>query len=63
MPLFDTLGFTMNLERAYKKIHRIHVTGNSPQLIDLKKEISHLSTASALFSHEYSFPLNNIFMV
>lgn len=39
MPLFDTHGFTRHLERGFKQIWDIYISGEKPQLIDLKVNI------------------------
>ncbi|MBF0302868.1 MAG: tetratricopeptide repeat protein [Desulfamplus sp.] len=36
MPLFDTEGFTRHLERGFKQIWDIYISGGKPQIIDLK---------------------------
>ena len=61
-PLFDTWGFTMNLEKAYKSIWHSFSSGEKPCLLDLKKDITRLSTAGALNAHEYGFPVSTIAM-
>lgn len=62
MPLFDTLGFTLNIERAYKKIWNFYISGQNPELIDLKENMDKLRTASGLYGQEYDFPLEQISM-
>ncbi|MBF0200226.1 MAG: tetratricopeptide repeat protein [Desulfamplus sp.] len=60
MPLFDTHGFTLNLERAYIKIFERYLSGKSPALIDLKEDISSLYTAPSLFHHQYESSITRI---
>jgi len=60
MPLFDTLGFTLNLERAFKKVWESHISGKKPQPIDLKQDMNQLRCASALYCQEYDSPLRRI---
>lgn len=60
MPLFDTFGFTLNLEKGFKKIWAIHTSGERPRLIDLKEDMEQLTTTSQLYTHEYDFPVQSI---
>nr|WP_281255693.1 tetratricopeptide repeat protein [Desulfamplus magnetovallimortis] len=62
-PLFDTLGFTLNLERAYIKIFERYLSGKTPELIDLKEDMCKLHTSPALFPHQYDSSINHIEMM
>ena len=59
-PLFDTLGFTLNFEKALKMIWQNHCQNDPPQLLDLKEEIKTLSTATALYPHEYGASIRKL---
>lgn len=61
-PLFDTYGFTLNLEKAYLKIYENFCNGKAPQLIDLKENILDVLTAPSLFSHQYGSAISHIAM-
>ncbi|MBF0230554.1 MAG: tetratricopeptide repeat protein [Desulfamplus sp.] len=39
MPLFNTEGFTRHLERGFRKIWDVYVTGEKPQIVDLKENM------------------------
>ena len=61
-PLFDTFGFTLNLEKAYKKIYRRYLDTSPPQLVDLKEDIKTLTTSPSLFNHQYGSTVTTISM-
>ncbi len=61
-PLFDTWGFTLNLEKAYKNIWNRYLSGKKPRLLDMKQNITRLSTSGSINTHEYDFPVSCIDM-
>ena len=62
MPLFDTSAFTVNLERAFKEIWAIYLSGEAPRIIDVKKESTDITTGTSLETATYDFYVEKILM-